>query len=278
MVKKLFIAMSVLLVFAIGAFLYHAKCHSEMERTHMMELRQEAEVYEKELKNLRWEYEKMTTPTVDHGTSMVMVGFLTSGSSVELRRIPKKTAYTPMIVATQSILPSALTMPHEWIGAGDQIISNYHLLWPISDTPEKREELKNSGISVCLRSREACAPGMEDSMAVVNYFLIQDPQFSAEESLHWLIDAKQPLLLVFDLAVIPDTTIAQTLEWVQANVDDGNLVYGTVSSAADSMRDYAKRLEAAQAELEVQKAQMNEEMMALQEKIDEIYSHWNEVH
>lgn len=115
-------------------------------------------------------------------------------------------------------------------------------------------------------------------MAVVNYFLIQDPQFSAEESLPWLIDAKQPLLLVFDLAVIPDATIAQTLEWVQANVDDGNLVYGTVSSAADSMQDYAKRLEAAQAELEVQKAQMNEEMMALQEKIDEIYSHWNEVH
>lgn len=266
-----------MVVALIGIFLFHVRQQADAERAHMMALQREAKQYETELAQLREEYEKLMFPSVDRDISMVLIGFLTSGDSAELERIPLDTDYTPIIASEKNVLTSDMAERCELVAAGDQKISDYRLLRLPADTEEKRSALKADGYTVCIRYKDACTPSIDGTMTYLNYGMIRSADADVRSLLAWLVEAKQSFLLIFDLSAVPDSIVSQDLALVQEQVAAGNLVYGSIASATAAVEDYEARKEAAQKEAEARKTSCKAQMDAVQAKIDDIYSHWNEV-
>lgn len=277
MIKKISVIASICIVIVIGAFLFYFKQQNNAERAHMAALQSEAKVYEDELTHLIENYKKMTTPSVDFGTSMVLIGFYTSGSAEELNRIPSDTPYTPIIVSEKKVSTLSLKKNCELVSAGNEKLSDYRFLRLPDDSDAKRKEIKDDGYTVCIRYKDACKPGVDGDLVYLNYGMIQSSDFDIRKTLDWLIAARQPFLYVFDLSQVPDSTILENIERIQSQVDAGILMYGNIASASDAIQDYDARLNESADDSVARKAEYQAKIDELQAKIDEIYSQWGKV-
>lgn len=179
---------------------------------------------------------------------------------------------------TESAITSRLQLP-ESAAASD---SGAFLLANADDSEENLTRIAAAGYSCVVRYADnAACTVLENGLATIGYSRIKNADFSVENRLKDAQQNAQTLLIVFDLSALRDgelteADITDALARIFADRDDGGAQYGTVSEAAAAVRTATEAQAVSRAELDAELAALQQRIDEIRAELDAIYSQWDQ--